>query len=71
MAAIGHALVRLEHAAVGGARGLWRAVTRLAENLSDAGHGRAEWREDAEIDNPYAGRGPVRPLRDDEDRPRE
>jgi hypothetical protein len=71
MAAMGHALARIEHVAVGAARGLWRATARLAESLSDAGHGPNEPREEAGPDNPYAGRGPVRPLRDDEDRPRE
>jgi hypothetical protein len=71
MAAVGHALVRLEHSAVGGARGLWKAIARLAENLSDAGHGPNEPREEAGPDNPYAGHGPVRPVRNDEDRPSE
>jgi hypothetical protein len=71
MAAIGHALARIEHATVGGARNLWKAVARLAENLSDAGHGPNEPREEAGLDNPYAGHGPARPLRDDEDRARE
>jgi hypothetical protein len=71
MAAMGHALARIEHAAVAGAWGLWRAIARLAENLSDAGHGPNVAREDAGPDNPYAGHGPVRPLLDGEDRPRE
>jgi hypothetical protein len=71
MAALGRAFARIGHVAAGGARGLWKAIARLAENLSDAGHGPNEPREEAGPDNPYSGRGPVRPLRDDEDRPRE
>lgn len=62
--------LRIEQAVVGRVRGLWSAVARLAENLSDAGHGPTEWREDAEIDNPYAGHGPVERRRKGDDRPR-
>jgi hypothetical protein len=71
MGQLTHTLAVIPRAVVRGARGLWGAVARLAENLSDAGHGPNEPREEAGPDNPYAGHGPVQPLRDDEDRPRE
>lgn len=71
MAALGHAVARIEHVVTAGVRSAWAAVARLAENLSDAGHGPNAPREEAGPDNPYAGRGPIQPLRDDEDRPRE
>ena len=64
-------VARTGHAVVGGARAVWGAVGRLAEVLSDAGHGPNEPREEAGRDNPYAGHGPARPLRDHEDRGRE
>lgn len=42
-------------------RRLWHAVASLAEDLSDAGHGPARWRERSEVPNPYAGMGPIDP----------
>jgi len=51
-----------------GAARLWHAIGRLAEMLSDAGHGPRRWREDSDIPNPYAGSGPV-PV--DESRPKD
>lgn len=48
------------------ARRVWRALTSLAELLSDAGHGPLRWRERSDEPNPYAGIGPV-PLDDRRD----
>jgi hypothetical protein len=40
---------------------LWHDVGELAELLSDAGHGPTRWREDSDLDNPFAGEGPIPP----------
>jgi hypothetical protein len=40
---------------------IWHGIGGLAEMLSDAGHGPRRWRERSDLDNPYAGVGPIPP----------
>ena len=68
MALVLDAVRRAIHLLAVGAARLWHAIGRLAEMLSDAGHGPRRWREDSDIPNPYAGSGPV-PV--DESRPKD
>ena len=38
---------------------VWHEMADVTERISDLGHGPTRWPERSEIDNPYAGSGPI------------